>query len=242
MVWGAIAFNFKSPLIWVKKKLNSEKYINILNDNLIFEQLDQRFGKFSYVFQQDGASSHRAKNTMNFLNSKVKHLTGDPKWPANSPDLNVIEMLWAIIKSRLNVEGISTQEELFLRIKQIWDEIPLSTINLLIQSFDSRLKTCIAINGESLNGKKKIRKMFQDSYEIGNNYVKLRNEEKIQKACFINESQRFFCHLVDDQHHCTRSNCNDSIEICKILPQRFLDKVQMPKPITKQGSSIYLPK
>lgn len=156
MIWGCIALNYKSPIIWVKKKLNSNEYIKLLCDNLIFEDLNKRFGNFSYIFQQDGASSHRAKNTLNFLNTKVKIYKDDLKWPANSPDLNVIEMLWAIIKARINVDEISNQEQLFNEIKKIWEDIPISTINLLIQSFDSRLKTCIQLKGESLNGKKKV--------------------------------------------------------------------------------------
>ena len=49
----------------------------MLEENKIFEKLDQHFGIFSYIFQQDGASSHRAKKTRKFLDSKTKYLKDD---------------------------------------------------------------------------------------------------------------------------------------------------------------------
>ena len=41
------------------------------------------------------------------------------------------------------------------KAQQIWDEIPISTMNALIMSFDAKIKTCITVLGESLNGEKK---------------------------------------------------------------------------------------
>ena len=70
-------------------------------------------------------------------------------------------------------------------------------------------------------------------------------EEKKSKERFIDESGNFFYHLSNleaSENQCNRLNCNNSVEICKILPEYFLDKVNMPKPICLQGSKVYLPK
>ena len=95
-------------------------------------------------------------------------------------------MLWAIIKAKLIIDEITTAEQLFEEIQKIWDEIPISnqTINLLIQSFDSKLKTCAALHGESLNEKKKIRKLFQESYrqEMNTSREKMK-KISVQKSC-----------------------------------------------------------
>lgn len=130
-----------------------------------FELLKSRFG------ENAGASSHRANQMINFLSQKVKLLQNDLSWPVNSPDLNAIEILWAIIKSRLDATNITDRVQLFKEIERIWNEIPIKTINLLIKSFYVRLHTCLRFNGESLNGKKKFMKNFSISFEKGNQFI-----------------------------------------------------------------------
>ena len=49
-------------------------------------------------------------------------------WPANSPDLNVIELLWVIIKKRIDMKKPETIEELKRVITEVWDELGYSTI------------------------------------------------------------------------------------------------------------------
>lgn len=243
MIWGAIAKDFKSPLILIDGKLNSIKYIKMLEDNNIFHLLNKRFGNNGYVFQQDGASSHTAAITINFLSQKVKLLKDDIKWPANSPDLNVIEIIWAIIKSRINIEKVENKKDLFEKVKQIWDEIPIETINLLIDSFHSRIKTCIQLNGESLNGKKKVMKKFGISYEEGNKSFEDKQLEKKSIEKFINESKYYFnclSHLDMKNTQCNRLTCCESDRICRILPEKLLNKIKMPKPMRISTGKVYI--
>lgn len=195
MVWGCIARDYKSPLIRIQGKLNSKNYIQMLENEKIIESLNGRFGEKAYVFQQDGAPAHRANKTREFLYDKVLLLLGDLHWPSNSPDLNVIEHLWGIIKAKIDLTNVTNLDELFIEAKRVWDEIPIEIINNLIDSFPDRIKACKLLAGESLNGKKEFIREFRTSYQSGLQYIQKRNDEIKSINDFIFQSSCFFSRL-----------------------------------------------
>ena len=52
----------------------------------------------------------------------VKNNIKTLKWPGNSPDLNPIENLWAVVKKRLRKHNCTTKTKLTTTILQIWTE------------------------------------------------------------------------------------------------------------------------
>ena len=234
MVWACIGKDFKSDLIRIDGNLNADTYQKMLTEHKIIEKLNDKFGENGFVFQQDGARPHTAKSTKLYLRGKVTTLPDDLHWPASSPDLNVIEILWAILKSQIDITKINNADDLYRAAVEIWEKIPQDTINLLIDSFDARLVTCVSIGGESLNGKKMLIKRYKVSIEDGDNYLKNLINEKNSIRIFIQQSKRFFSVLktVDfTRSQCNRNNHNDSSKICSILPERLRKKMKLPRPL-----------
>ena len=234
MVWGCIAKNFKSELLKIEGKLDANSYQKLLADNKIIEKLDKRFGKFGYIFQEDGASPHRAKSTRAFLKNQVVSLPAELHWPSSSPDLNVIEICWAMVKSHIDATSISSAQDLYHAAVQAWNAIPQESINSLIDSFDTRLTTCIKIGGNSLNGKKKLMKLYKISIQAGDNYLQQIQQNTTKLRDFIRRSRIFFNQLKNldlTENQINRLNCNESRKICNLLPDKIKKKTGLPKPI-----------
>ena len=106
---GAIGHNFKSPLVRITGTMKANDYENLLTDNQIFEKLNGRYEKMGYAFQQDGARTHTANTTKQFLSERVMTLPDKCHWPASSPALNVIENIWAIL-NYFSVSGNSVKK------------------------------------------------------------------------------------------------------------------------------------
>ena len=69
------------------------------------------------MFVQDGAPCHCSKFVSDFFKKKnIKTLD----WPGNSPELNIIENLWAILKDQVADEHPTSAKDLKIAIKRKW--------------------------------------------------------------------------------------------------------------------------
>jgi hypothetical protein len=73
-------------------------------------------------------------------------------WPPHSLDLSPIEMVWSIIKRKLNGERFRTADKLFSAFERAWDEIPQELLDNLVGRFLGGYRVCIELNGACLNG------------------------------------------------------------------------------------------
>lgn len=141
MIWAGIGWNFKSQLVVLDRSVNSETYIDeiIFNSNVV-EDADRCWGVGKWIFQQDNAPAHNSKETRAVL-AELGITVLD--WPPYSPDLNVIEVIWAIMEKRVEKLCPKNIEELKAVIIDVWNSITWQTIAGLICSMKDRL---IAVN------------------------------------------------------------------------------------------------
>ncbi len=97
MIWGAMSSAGVGPLCFFKTSVTAPVYQDIL-EHFMLPSADQHFKDADFIFQQDLAPAHTAKSTKSWLND---HGVGVLDWRANSPDLNIIENLWGIVKRKM---------------------------------------------------------------------------------------------------------------------------------------------
>lgn len=61
MIWAAFSYNSKTPICKISTRMNADKYIDLLEDILIWF-LEENHGD-NVIFQQDNAAVHNAKKT-----------------------------------------------------------------------------------------------------------------------------------------------------------------------------------
>ena len=101
--------------------------------------LERDFADGDCIFQQDLAPCHTSKQMRRFFEEKDIIILD---WPGNSPDLNPIENLWAIIKRRIEKTDCSTVQKLIFAIIRAWyhnDEV-IKMCSTLLDSMPKRVK------------------------------------------------------------------------------------------------------
>lgn len=139
MIWAAIGWNFKSELFFVEGSVNTEFYFdNIILGSHFVEDADRCWGIGNWVFQQDNAPAHRSAETQAVLKELGITLLDD--WPPYSPDLNIIEVIWAIMEARVEKVNPKSIDELKQTLIEVWENLDFKTINGLVSIMDDRIR------------------------------------------------------------------------------------------------------
>ena len=153
MFWAAIVENELIGPFRVRQgvKINSQTYCEFLECNFLpWLQAQPNERKNALTFMQDNAPAHASKYSKHFLASQELNIMD---WPPNSPDLNPIENLWAIIKRKVYLDGkqYTSLDVLWAAIQDACNEISAAEIKNLVSSVDNRLVEVLETGGAKIN-------------------------------------------------------------------------------------------
>ncbi len=130
MVWGCVSALGKGNLHFCDGTINAEKYIEILEHNMLPSRRHLFQGR-PCIFQQDNAKPHSAHITKSWLRRKRVRVLD---WPACSPDLSPIENVWRILKRKMRQRRPRTVAHLKTCLQEEWDKITPETLHHLVSS------------------------------------------------------------------------------------------------------------
>lgn len=146
MIWGCITWDGPGFATKIDGKMDADLYVEILDDELL--QSLAYYGKDvdDVIFQQDNDPKHTSKKAEKWFSDHQMQVL---RWPAQSPDLNPIEHLWALLKRRLGEyekppAGIL---ELWERVQVEWNKLGAEDCQNIIKSMPDRCKAVIRAKG-----------------------------------------------------------------------------------------------
>jgi transposase len=128
MVWGAISYDWKSPLVFLEgtgtKGVTAIDYYEQILEPIVAPAFHGLLGYTpNGLCVEDCAPIHGTRKRL----VEAKRILGIPlhERPPNSPDLNPIENVWRLMKQRIKARAScpSTLEGMKVAVQEEWDKL-----------------------------------------------------------------------------------------------------------------------
>lgn len=159
-VWCAVAkFGVIGPYFFeengVTVTVTSQRYVHMLNTFLRPDLQRRGFNMNNVYFQQDGATAHTARTSMEVLRNmfpgKLISRFGNVPWPPRSPDLSYCDyFLWGYLKERVYAHKPRNLIDLKDAITEEVNLIDQDMLTRVSNDFLRRLQTCIEADGHHM--------------------------------------------------------------------------------------------
>jgi hypothetical protein len=122
-----------------KDQCKATGFVELVNDSQLLQFMDK---VSCAILMEDGAPVHRHKVLEEW---RKLHLLGKLEWPANSPNLNLLENVWKLIKDAIQHGQFcpKTLEELKVTLEREWKLVGSAKLCTLRYSMPTRLQLVI---------------------------------------------------------------------------------------------------
>ena len=146
MMWGCLTSKGVGLACRIDGAMDAPLYVSILEDEL--QQTMEYYGleKGETIFQQDNDPKHKSRIATQWFEDNEMEIL---RWPSQSPDLNPIEHLWQHLKQQLTAyeEEPKSMTELWERVQETWNRIPVSVCTNLIESMPKKVAAVLKARG-----------------------------------------------------------------------------------------------
>lgn len=154
-VWGCFSYDGVGELVKIEGIMRKEHYHNILQRSAIPSGVG--LIGYGFTFQQDNDPKHTSHLCMNYLRSKEElGVLEIMDWPAQSPDVNPIELLWEELDRQVKNMRPTSVGQLFDNLKLAWENLATEKIQKLVERLPRICAALIKARGGHIDEKKLI--------------------------------------------------------------------------------------
>jgi hypothetical protein len=103
------------------------------------------------LIQQQTTHYRREQDKKAQITKQTRELNRLPAWPPNSPDLNLIEVVWSWMVRWIRDSDAgwpANPEDLRVQVLAAWDAVPLESFRELVRSYRVRLQAIHSVDGD----------------------------------------------------------------------------------------------
>ena len=103
------------------------------------------------LIRQQVVGYRREQDKKAQLTKQTRELDRLPAWPPNSPDLNLVEVVWSwMVRWIRDSDGgwPARPEDLKNKVLEAWDAVPLESFRELTRSYHVRLQAIYSVDGD----------------------------------------------------------------------------------------------
>ena len=145
-VWGSITYSGVGHLYKITDNLTAPKYKQILIHHAV--SVGKSLIGNNFVFQHDNDPKHTARIIKRYLENKKRDGSLTVlNWPAQSPDMNIIEQVWTYMEKEKVKRAPVNLQQLWEVLQDIWRNISVEFIQRLYDSVPRRVNEVCKAKG-----------------------------------------------------------------------------------------------